>query len=542
MKIVDNPRRDINVPAIEEMRLAGLGGVRRSGPAELTVDAGPPGPDDGPVPSGTASPVISPRIFATPEVSVELGAVQQLARLARLDALTQGQAEALRRAGQPELAARYERVRVVDVVGTPDLHRGDAGVAIGTVLGVDGAVMPLGPGPDIGCGMRLITTDLTPADLDLPALAERLRADLFLGRRDIALSRSQRLALLTEGLMGLFDAEDTRRGSGAAATSGSLWAQFDRDETDWELDHCVDQGSLPGDPGLFMDDFVPATRDPITGTIGRGNHFLELQEVVEVVDRATAYAWDVREGQVVATIHTGSRGLGRAVGAHYRDRARASHPAGLRHPAMETYLLPTGGDPAEPTLGDRYLRAMGAAGNFAYANRFFLGLIVRKNLRLQRPGATTRLLYDMPHNFVAVERHQGRAVTVHRKGATRSFGPTAMSLAGTVQASTGQPLIVPGSMGAASWLLAGVDGNEHALMSACHGAGRAKTRGRMGGLSDREFDASLQGTLLVYPGLERPKGEAPDAYKPIGPIIDSVVAAGLARLVARLRPLLTCKE
>jgi tRNA-splicing ligase RtcB len=203
-------------------------------------------------------------------------------------------------------------------------------------------------------------------------------------------------------------------------------------------------------------------------------------------------------------------------------------------------MLPVGGVPEEPALGDRYLRAMGAAANFAYANRFFLGLIVRKNLRAQRPGATTHLLYDMPHNFVAEEMHNGRHLIVHRKGATRSFGPLAM--VGTPHVSTGQPLIVPGSMGSSTWILAGVDTSGHALMSAPHGAGRARTRPQMGALSDAAFDQSLGETLLVHPGLERPRGEAPAAYKPIAGVIDTVLAARLARPVARLRPLLSCKE
>ena len=117
-----------------------------------------------------------------------------------------------------------------------------------------------------------------------------------------------------------------------------------------------------------------------------------------------------------------------------------------------------------------------------------------------------------------------------------------MAMDGTLHVSTGQPLILPGSMGDATWLLAGVDANEHALMSAPHGAGRAKTRLQMGGLSDAAFDRSLGETLLVHPGLERPKGEAPAAYKPIAGVIDTVLAARLARPVARLRPLLSCKE
>jgi tRNA-splicing ligase RtcB len=536
-KTVDNPRRDINIPAIADLHLSGLEGVRRTDPATLTVFPGMPGAVDGP---HLPLMPVQPRIFATADVSVELGAVQQLATLARLAGLIAAVTDALHHASEHEMAERYQTVGVHDVVGTPDLHRGDAGVAIGSVLALEHAVLPLGPGPDIGCGMRLLATDLRPGDVDLHKLAEGLHADLFLGRRDIALTRAQRLALLTEGMIGLLDAADTRAGSGGGATPGSLWGYYDADEAIWEIDHSLDGGSLPGDPSLFLDDFVPTTRDPITGTIGRGNHFLELQEVIEVFDRGTAHAWGISTGQLVATVHTGSRGLGRAVGAYYLDLARAAYPARLRHPSTDVYVLPVGGRGEELTLGDRYMRAMGAAANFAYANRFFLGLIVRKNLRAQRPGATTRLVYDMPHNFVAEETHHGRRMIVHRKGATRSFGP--MVMAGTPYIGTGQPLIVPGSMGDATWLLAGVDANEHALMSAPHGAGRAKTRLQMGGMSDAVFDQSLGETLLVHPGLERPKGEAPAAYKPIAGVIETVLAARLACPVARLRPLLSCKE
>ena len=146
----------------------------------------------------------------------------------------------------------------------------------------------------------------------------------------------------------------------------------------------------------------------------------------------------------------------------------------------------------------------------------------------------------MPHNFVAPEWFGGERLFVHRKGAAPALGPSA--LVGTPYAYTGQPVIVPGSMGADTWLLAGLDGNEATLRSAPHGAGRAAPRGTMSGMSDAEFDASLGRTLLVHPGLERPKGEAPAAYKDIGPIIGAVVTAGLARPVARFRPMLTCKE
>jgi hypothetical protein len=154
MKLIDNPRRNINVPGVEGWRLDGLGGIRRTGEAMIAVDPGPPQQEDGPQPSRT-TPVLAPSslLIATSDVPIELGAVQQFAALGRLNSLPAAQSEAFRVHGLVAEADSHSRMHVERLVGTPDLHRGDAGIAIGTVLAVANGVLPLGPGPDIGCGM-----------------------------------------------------------------------------------------------------------------------------------------------------------------------------------------------------------------------------------------------------------------------------------------------------------------------------------------------------------------------------------------------------
>jgi tRNA-splicing ligase RtcB len=244
-------------------------------------------------------------------------------------------------------------------------------------------------------------------------------------------------------------------------------------------------------------------------------------------------------------IHSGSVGLGHAVGGHFMDRAREIFPKSVKAPKSGFYPLPTSGPRAEEGLF--YLDGMGNAANFAFANRLFLGLMAIRAIE-EASGRTvdSRLVYDAPHNLVFREDD----IYLHRKGATPAHGPTATDW-------LGKPVIIPGSMGAASYLLAGT-GHEAALESACHGAGRALSRGRAARTTREVFVRETAALRVVgpidprSPALVRRRDilekyekrlmeEAPYAYKPVEPIVESVEDGGIARKVARLFPLCTVK-
>ncbi len=204
-------------------------------------------------------------------------------------------------------------------------------------------------------------------------------------------------------------------------------------------------------------------RDTQIGSIGGGNHFVEMQLVDQVEDGAVAHAWGVKKGRLAIMAHSGSVGLGHLVGGYFSDRARALYPAGVPHPAHGFYALPTGGPHAHEAV--RYLDALANAANFAFVNRLVLARVALRVLgQVLGREIGTRLIYDAPHNLIWPGRDD---VYVHRKGACPALGPTETG----PFAWTGTPVVIPGSMGDSSWLLAG-QGNDAALCSACHGAGR----------------------------------------------------------------------
>jgi len=270
-----------------------------------------------------------------------------------------------------------------------------------------------------------------------------------------------------------------------------------------------------------------------------------------VLDEQAARAWDVRKGQLVVMIHSGSRGLGHEVGGHFM-RLAADHDRreGLRVPNDHLAILPVDAPP-----GVSYLGAMNAAANYAFANRQVMAMLARAVLRRELGPAALPTLYDVAHNLASVERHGDQRLVVHRKGATRAFPAGRMQ--GTPFADLGQPVLIPGSMGTASWLLRGVDSGARSLFSTNHGAGRVlsrtaargfKGRGRRGSgkggggaISDEEFQRSMQGIVLLCEDPRSIKEEAPAAYKDIDAVIDTVVGAGLARPVARMLPLAVLK-
>ena len=296
------------------------------------------------------------------------------------------------------------------------------------------------------------------------------------------------------------------------------------------------------------------SRDSQIGSIGGGNHFVELQHVDEIVDGATAHAWGVTAGAIAIMAHSGSVGLGHPVGGYFLDRARALYPKQLKHPTHGFFILPTRGPHA--ALAARYLDAMRNAANFAFGNRLFLGLMtVRVLSEVLGRDVSARLVYDAPHNLIW-ENELGPERHLHRKGACPALGGDP-SLTASPFRFTGHPVIIPGSMGAASYLLAG-DGNRDALCSACHGAGRSLSRGKSRHVDERTYTGTFERLRVVTPidptapdvRLRRDvlaeyharlKEEAPYAYKDITPIVQTVEDARVARRVARMWPLLTIK-
>jgi tRNA-splicing ligase RtcB len=490
-------------------------------------------------------------LFANRDVPIELEAVEQALGFVDLQG-TLDEIWRCERAGRiapfwGDATGRLERV-----VLTPDFHRG-GGIPVGTVADARGFVVPQAVGNDVCCGMRLLVTDITCDELapHLDRIHKPLRAVFFQGQRDVPMSPRQREALLRDGLWGLYETRGDNEGVG-------IWRYYDARAQEADLARVHFQGVLPASDVFAFADYIASSgatdaRDSQIGSIGGGNHFVELQVIDEILDGTTAHAWGVAANTIAIMAHSGSVGLGHPVGGYFLDRARALYPKQLAHPEHGFYVLPTRGPHGE--LGLRYLDAMRNAANFAFANRLLLGLMaVRVLTDVLGREIGARLIYDAPHNLVwpgdAPDAH------LHRKGACPALGVDVAAAASPFR-FTGHPVIIPGSMGAASYLLAGA-GNAEALCSACHGAGRSLSRNKSRAVDERTFGETFARLRVVTPidpdapevrlrrdvlaeYRDRLKEEAPYAYKDITPVVQTVEEADVARRVARMWPLLTIK-
>jgi tRNA-splicing ligase RtcB len=484
------------------------------------------------------------RVFANAQIPLQREAIDELLNVLSI----QGTVEGLQRAAPDFFDGADPRIQAVAL--TPDFHKG-AGIPIGTVLATEGFAVPQAIGNDVNCGMRLMTTGLTREQVAarLDALEAQLRHSFFEGGRSIALTEAQRAALLREGLPGLIDAA----GDGAQGLLG----QVDTAAAEQDLARMHGRGGYPAPLLAAFDDYVAgsggASYDSMLGSLGGGNHFAEIQFVRKIFDRAAAHAWGLREGQVVVMIHAGSLGLGHVANHSVLDAMKAIYPAGVARPQNEIYLLPEGQRFAATFA--HFRMALRNAANFAFGNRFFLAQMVRRALEQSVGPADMQVLYDAPHNLMWEQPGDDGTVFLHRKGATPADGWAAM--ANTAYEHWGEPVIVPGSMGAPSYLRLG-SGNEQALCSACHGAGRALSRGAAMQVADAELDAFLAAFRVVTPvdpkradvrgrrdilekWRQELKQEAPFAYKDITPVIDTLRAADVARPVAEFYPLITVK-
>jgi tRNA-splicing ligase RtcB len=280
------------------------------------------------------------------------------------------------------------------------------------------------------------------------------------------------------------------------------------------------------------------------GTLGSGNHYLEVQEVAEVFEPAVADAFGLKLGECVVTIHCGSRGLGHQIGTEFlREMAIATERFRIALPDRELACAPI-----KSELGNRYLGAMRAAINCALANRQIIGHLARQVFARFFADAPLPLLFDVSHNTCKVETHvvdgRPRRLYVHRKGATRAFGPGHPSLPAALK-PWGQPVLIGGSMGTGSFVLTGAPESEaHAFASACHGAGRRMSRHQ----ATRTWvgrqvidELAARGIIVLSPSARGVAEEAPGAYKDVTAVVDAAEQAGLARKVARLAPLICVK-
>ncbi|RKZ38547.1 MAG: RtcB family protein, partial [Candidatus Parabeggiatoa sp. nov. 3] len=288
-----------------------------------------------------------------------------------------------------------------------------------------------------------------------------------------------------------------------------------------EIDRVYLSGSLNGAMQWVPEKWVSKTgliRDGGLATIGGGNHFVEVQVVEKIEDRATAYAWGIKAGQLAFMIHSGSRLIGKHIGTLWQKRAESAWPQGCSYPKSRLFPL------SAPDLIKAYLQAEATAANYGFVNRLWLAELLRLRLRAVYGDIEAPLIYDLPHNLTLSEG----AGWITRKGAC--------------PAHTGQPVIIPGSMGTPSYLLIG-KGNPDFLCSASHGAGRLHSRFELNrkGADKSEAALGLTGVDCITLRAERRIEEAPAAYKPIQPIIDIQVAADMISVVAHLKPVLTFK-
>ena len=417
----------------------------------------------------------------------------------------------------------------------PDIHWG-YGFPIGGVAAVDasdGVISPGGIGYDVNCGVRLLRTGL---EADAIASRAELVAD--------ALYATIPAGVGSEGAIPKLGAAEQKH----MLARGAAWAVGRGFGRVSDLDATEEGGCLAGaDPDAVSETALARGRNQV-GTLGSGNHFLEVQRVDEVYDARAAEALGLHAGQVTVMIHSGSRGLGYQVcddALRTMSRGMARH--GITVPDRQLACVPI-----ESSEGREYLAAMAAAANFAWTNRQVMSGLAERAfgaaLELGPAALRFSLVYDVCHNIAKFEDHvvdgRRRRVCVHRKGATRAFGPGHPALAPQVRA-LGQPVIIPGDMGRYSFVLLGTArAMEETFGTTCHGAGRVMSRAqatKAGRGLDLRAELARRGVVVRAQSMRGVAEEMPWAYKDVVDVVDVVDGAGIARRVARLRPLVVVK-
>ncbi|MEJ2454772.1 MAG: RtcB family protein [Candidatus Thiodiazotropha sp.] len=413
----------------------------------------------------------------------------------------------------------------------PDAHWG-YGFPIGGVAAFDpdqgGVVSAGGVGFDISCGVRTLHTGLTAEQLEPDK--ERL-ADVLFQVIPAGLGSTGSLRLQTEAMQAMLE-------------GGAVWAVKQGFGYREDLQHIEEGGRMAGaDPDAVSDQAKRRQRDEM-GTLGSGNHYLEVQEVVELYDVKAADCFGLQRGDILVSIHCGSRGLGHQIGTEFlRRMVLTASQHGIDLPDRELACAPL-----DSRVGREYLGAMRAGINCALANRQILTHLARRAFEKVLPAAELSLLYDVSHNTCKLERHRTakglQELYIHRKGATRAFGPGHPDLPADYR-QVGQPVLIGGSMGTASYILCGTEeGEAKSFSSACHGAGRAMSRhaAKKRWRGSRVVDElARRGILIRSPSMRGVAEEAPEAYKDVSAVVEASERAGLARKVAKVRPLICIK-
>ena len=412
----------------------------------------------------------------------------------------------------------------------PDIHQG-YGFPIGGVAATrlpSGVISPGGVGYDINCGVRLLTSRLTESQIR-PYL-EQLMAALF---QDVpaGVGRGHAAALGTRQL-------------DQVLIKGASWAVSQGYGSPEDLAHTEELGTMGGaDPAAVSERAKSRARDQL-GSLGSGNHFLEVDVVDQVYDPAVAERFGLAEGTICIWIHSGSRALGHQVCTDaVRELQAAAKRYGIQLPDRELACAPF-----DSPEGQRYFAAMASAANFAWANRQMMTHLARQACERILAGKVgdcrLRLLYDVAHNIAKIEEHtvegQRLKLCVHRKGATRAFGPGHPAVPEAYR-DLGQPVLIPGSMGSASYVLVGTEqAMQESFGSTCHGAGRVLSRHaarRQTSGQELQQEMRREGIVVRAESLSDLAEEAPTAYKDIDRVVEIVHQAGLARKVARTRPI-----
>ena len=412
----------------------------------------------------------------------------------------------------------------------PDIHTG-YGFVIGGVAATkypDGAISPGGIGFDQNCGVRLLKSEYTEKEISpyLEKLATEIQKEVpsGLGRgRQIKLSIEEINKILEGGVPYLVE-----KGYGEKE----------------DIENCEHQGKMEmADASCVSEKAKNRGRDQV-GTLGSGNHFAEIQKVEEIFDEEVAEIFGLFKDQVVIMIHTGSRGLGHQNCTDYLRILMPIYPKyGIKLPDKELCCVPF-----NSPEGQRFFKAMSAACNFAWANRHMIAFYVRKAWqKVLGKNVKLKLLYDVAHNIAKIEEHnidgKKMKLIVHRKGATRAFPANHPEIPEKYK-KVGQPVLIPGTMGTASYVCVGTEKSKEAFWSVNHGAGRAMSRHKARkAISGQEVIKNLQkrGIIVKCYSLRGLSEEAPVAYKNITEVIDVVERVGLAKKVAKLKPLAVIK-
>ncbi|MDF1663742.1 MAG: RtcB family protein [Planctomycetota bacterium] len=471
-------------------------------------------------------------IFANEDVLIEDVAIEELLHLLELQETAEQMYQAC-----PELFSEKPGIERISL--SPDFHKG-SGIPIGTSMLTKGMVIPGAVGNDVNCGVRLYKTSLKKDQFlaAIDQLEAPLRHIFFEGGRNIPLTLEQRQNIICSGLQNLEKVSDD-----------GLWKYFDSEQHQVDLDHCRHRGGFDtaglsfGLQDYLSDDRI--MRDSSIGSIGGGNHFVEIQSVEKIHKASAAHAFGLSKDQVVVMVHSGSLNVGHLCGSFYRNECKRIYPSSLKYPSNGIFPLPNKA-PEYKT----FWTALHNAANFAFVNRFFLGLMVKRVLTEQFGALEMPLLYDSPHNLAWATEQQKY---LHRKGACPAGGLDT----GPFQWH-GEPVMVPGSMGSPSFILEG-QGQEEALFSASHGAGRKLSRGHALKHDDREFKSFLASSHVITPVdpnradlrgrrdiqqkyYDDLKKEAPFAYKDVYPVVNTLKDSGVASPVAEMQPLLTLKS